>query len=448
MLPDAFLSQMQTLLGNETPDFAAALQLPPPVSVRLNFAKPTVSSINSNEAVPWCAAGRYLPTRPVFTLDPLFQAGAYYVQEASSMLVDFALRQAVDLLNPLRVLDLCAAPGGKTTLLAAALHPDSLLVCNEVIKSRVAILKENVQKWGLPNVHVSHHDPKDFADLAGFFDVILIDAPCSGEGLFRKDPAAANEWSLESVQLCAGRQKRILAAAAPLLKPNGTLIYCTCTYNDAENQENADFIAQNLGFEETELTIPDAWGVARRKRGYQCYPHRVRGEGFFLSVFQKKGGNELNTSVYAFRSMKALHHKDARLVKDWLREPDDYAFFIKPNQEIVAVLAGQVEDLKILDKALSAKGLGVEIGTIKGKDFIPSHALALSTMLHPDLPKVELSITESLQFLKKENLLLNAPNGWLLVTHQGLGLGWVKNLGNRVNNYLPKEWRIRMEIED
>jgi len=448
MLPDAFLSQMQALLGNEITDFRASLLLPPPVSVRLNPAKPTTSPMASGEAVPWCAAGRYLPMRPVFTLDPLFQAGAYYAQEAASMLVDFALRQAVDLSNPLRVLDLCAAPGGKTTLLAAALHPDSLLLCNEVIRSRVAILKENVQKWGLPNIHVSHHDPEDFADLAGFFDVILIDAPCSGEGLFRKDPAAANEWSPESVQLCAGRQKRILAAAAPLLKPNGTLIYCTCTYNDAENQENAAFIGQDLGFEETELTMPASWGLVRRKRGYQCYPHRVRGEGFFLSVFKNRRGTDLNTSVYAFRSMKALHHKDVRLVKDWLHDSADYAFFIKPNQEIVAVLACQVADLKILDKALSTKGLGVEIGTIKGKDFIPSHALALSTAVARDMPTIDLSASESLRFLKKENLLLDAPKGWLLVTHQGLGLGWVKNLGNRVNNYLPKEWRIRMEITD
>jgi 16S rRNA C967 or C1407 C5-methylase (RsmB/RsmF family)/NOL1/NOP2/fmu family ribosome biogenesis protein len=448
MLPSDFRVQMQAILGAEMSDFEVALQQVPPVSVRLNAAKNTETLNHWNDAVPWCSTGRYLPKRPIFTLDPLFQAGAYYVQEASSMLVEYALRETVDVENPLRVLDLCAAPGGKTTLLAAALHPQSLLLCNEVIKSRVGILKENVQKWGLPNVHVSHHDPEDFDKLTGFFDVILTDAPCSGEGLFRKDPAAANEWSAESVQLCAGRQRRILTAAAPLLKPNGVLIYCTCTYNATENQENGRFLTQELGFEELPLEIPEAWGVVRQSFGYQCYPHRVRGEGFFMGVFKKTSGDELRTSVYAFRSMKPLHHKDARLVQGWLQEPDLYELYIKPNQEIVAVLASQIEDLKILDKALSAKGLGVEIGVLKGQDFIPSHELALSTALAVQVPRVELTTEKALQFLRKEPIALDAPKGWLLVTHQGLGLGWLKNLGNRTNNYLPKEWRIRMEVED
>ncbi len=448
MISDAFRSQMQALLGNETPAFEAALQQVAPVSVRHNLAKSSGLFSEQTDAVLWCSTGRYLPTRPVFTLDPLFHAGAYYVQEASSMLIDYALRQVVNVAEPLRVLDLCAAPGGKSTLLAAALHPDSLLLCNEVIRSRVGILKENVQKWGLPNLHVSHHDPEDLATLVGFFDVILVDAPCSGEGLFRKDPAAMNEWSPESVLTCAGRQKRILTAAAPLLKPNGLLIYCTCTYNATENQENAAFLANELDFEEMPLNLPSEWGVARQAFGYQCYPHRVRGEGFFLSVFKKKNGlEEVRESVFAFRAMKALHHKDVRVVESWFENPADYDFFIKPNQEIVAVLASQADDLKILDKALSTKGLGFEIGTIKGKDFIPSHALALSTAIAAHLPRVELNANEALQFLKKENLLFDAPKGWLLVTHQGLGLGWAKNLGNRVNNYLPKEWRIRMSIE-
>ena len=450
MLPAAFSAQMQALLGKELPDFETALQQPPPVSVRLNSAKkPLVQSLDLSESVCWCSEGYYLPQRPVFTLDPLFHAGAYYVQEASSMLIEQAVRQTVNLNQPVRVLDLCAAPGGKSTLLANVLHPDSLLICNEIIRSRVNILKENLQKWGLPNVQVSHHDPQEFSALTGFFDLILVDAPCSGEGLFRKDAAAAGEWSPESVLLCAARQKRILAAVVPLLKPNGILIYCTCTYNQTENQANADFMVEQLQCQELPLELPNAWGVRQQRRGYQCYPHLVRGEGFFLSVFKKKGGVEFNSSVYAFRSMKELHHKDVRLVVDWLAEPDEFDFFMKPNQEIIAVLAAQTDDLKIIDRALSAKGLGLEMGVIKGKDFIPDHALALSVALAPAVQRVEVSAQTALQFLKKENVILaDAPKGWLLLTHQGLGLGWAKNLGNRVNNYLPKEWRIRMELPE
>jgi NOL1/NOP2/fmu family ribosome biogenesis protein/23S rRNA U2552 (ribose-2'-O)-methylase RlmE/FtsJ len=369
------------------------------------------------------------------------------VQEASSMLIEQALEQSVNLSKPLTVLDLCAAPGGKTTLLASLLSPDSLLLANEVIRSRVSVLKENLQKWGLPNCHVSNHDPEDFAQLEGFFDVILVDAPCSGEGLFRKDPAAINEWSPDSVQLCAGRQKRILEAAVPLLKHKGVLIYSTCTYNDVENQANADWLVQAMGLDEINLTIPDEWGVVTRSRGLQCYPHRLRGEGFFMGVFRKPVGEEYEEYVHGFRSLKPIHHKDAAKVPKWLRNPDDFSLFIKPNMEVVALLNSQISELKIVDRYLPAKGLGLTMGVLKGNDFVPDHALALSTALNDTVPRIELTENEALLFLKKESPQMEAPRGWLLATHRGLPLGWMKGLGNRINNYLPNEWRIRMQLE-
>lgn len=452
--PQSFIKTLSAQLGSEYDAFEAALQQAAPVSIRHNSAKVAASSFE--DPILWCNEGQYLQNRPVFTLDPLFHAGAYYVQEASSMLIGHALAQVADLTQPLRVLDLCAAPGGKTTLLASLLHPDSLLLANEVIKSRVSILKENIQKWGLPQVHVSNHDPQSLGGLDDFFDIIVIDAPCSGEGLFRKDPAAINEWSPDSVQMCAGRQKRILSAALPLLKSGGILVYCTCTYNDTENQENAQFVIETGEFEELKITLPTEWGVWAKTYGYQCYPHRVKGEGFFFSVFQKKEpvfdpeakyfakkGRD-----YRFRSFKALLPRETTEVKRWLARPDDFHFFIKPNDEIIAVLDSQLEDLKIIDNILFAKGLGLEMGVFKGKDFIPSHALALSVELAEELPRIELSESEALQFLKKENFPLEAPKGWLLATYQGLGLGWMKSLGNRFNNYLPKDWRIRMEIPE
>ncbi len=453
-LPESFTQQLKAQIGNEFADFEAALYQNPPISIRYN---PPKMQPKEGVSIEWCAEGRYLDQRPVFTLDPLFQAGAYYVQEASSMLIGHALQQVVDTSKPLRVLDLCAAPGGKTTLLTSILHPDSLILANEVIKSRVMILKENIQKWGYPNVHVSNHDPEDLERLEAFFDLILIDAPCSGEGLFRKDPAAVNEWSLGSVQVCAGRQKRILSAAMPLLKPSGVLMYCTCTYNDVENQESGQCIINSGQFAELKIEIPDFWGVAEKPIGYQCYPHRVKGEGFFFSVFQKKSGFETakrydtlpkKGKEEGFRSCKRLHVKQLPEVSRWLAKPNDFHFFVKPNGEIIAFLDSQLNDIRILDNTLSAKGLGLEMGEFKGNDFIPSHALALSTSLSTELPRLELPENEALLFLKKENLVLEAPKGWLLVTYQGLGLGWVKGLGNRINNYLPKDWRIRMEIPE
>jgi len=448
--PQPFIQELKAQLGDEYGDFEAALQQSPPVSIRYNSTK--FPNFPPEDTVKWCSEARYLSARPIFTLDPLFHAGAYYVQEASSMLIGEALAQTVDLSEPLRVLDLCAAPGGKTTLLASKLSSDSLLLANEVIRSRVMVLKENIQKWDFPNVHVSNHDPEDLGKLEGFFDVILVDAPCSGEGLFRKDPAAVDEWSPENVQICAGRQKRILSAAMPLLSAGGVLIYCTCTYNDTENQDSSAFVVDTRQFEEVKLQWPADWGIVAKKMGYQCYPHKVRGEGFFLAAFRKT--TQLDSFYYNMekggrpRSFRPLHKKQLNEISRWLQEPEEFSFYEKPNGEVIALLESQKNDLIVLDNLLFAKGLGLEMGSFKGTDFIPSHALALSTALASQLPRLELSESEALQFLKKENLLFDAPKGWLLVTHRGLGLGWVKGLGNRINNYLPKDWRIRMEIPE
>ncbi len=443
-LPPDFCKQMQVILGAEFIAFEASLQASSPISIRLNPAK---FQSEDNEQVAWCEQGRYLTTRPIFTLDPLFHAGAYYVQEASSMLVGYALSQVVDVSKPLNVLDLCAAPGGKTTHLLSVLHSESLVLANEVIKGRVNILKENLQKWGSSNIHVSNHDPDDFEALAGFFDVVLVDAPCSGEGLFRKQSSACAEWSIGAVEMCALRQQRILAAAANLVRHDGILLYSTCTYNATENQRNAEWLIDSFDFAPIKLPIPTEWGVVEQQHGYQCFPHKTKGEGFYLSVFKKKNTPIFAHKIFDFKSFKKLPHALLPQVKEWLREPEKFGFFIKPNQDVIAVLESQIDDLKILDKVLRAKGLGLEMGTMKGKDFVPSHSLALSTELATDRPSVELSRADALRFLKRENFVLEAPKGWLLIKYEGLGLGWIKNLGNRFNNYLPNEWRIRMEIE-
>lgn len=457
-LPDAFRDRMKAQLGAEYADFEAALEQTAPVSIRLNPKKPAtvgfLADRSAHELVPWCPEGIYLPLRPVFTLDPLFQAGAYYVQEASSMLLAEALRQSVKLHRPLNVLDLCAAPGGKSTLLASLLSPESVLVSNEVIRTRVPVLRENLEKWGYPNVLISNHDPEDFAALRGFFDVVVVDAPCSGEGLFRKEPEATQEWSADSVALCAARQQRILAAAAPLVEEGGFLLYSTCTYNETENLTNVAWLHEQ-GFESRRLHLPPDWGVVevseKTAYGYQCYPHRVQGEGFFISVLQKTkpGWFSMKNPPRAFKSMKPLRSRETAQLRAFFAEPDSFSYWEKPNAELIAVPRALEKNLQLLDSALRQKGFGIDVGTFKGSDLIPAHALALSTAVSSSLPGVELPKEDALRYFKKENVVLDTEvRGWVLARYEGLNLGWMKGVGNRVNNYLPKDWRIRMEIRE
>ncbi len=457
-LPEPFLQQLQADLGDEFPQFLQALEEKPPVSVRFNPFKYSPHKLSFESPIPWHTEGVYLSERPSFTLDPAFHAGAYYVQEASSMFIGEAIAQTFDtesLSKPLTALDLCAAPGGKSTLLASILSKNSLLVANEVIKNRVDILKENIHKWGIPNVVISNHDSEDFMDLEGFFDIVLVDAPCSGEGLFRKDEKAIGEWSPESVQACSARQKRILANAAKLLKSGGILLYSTCTYNNFENKNNTLFLAKSLGFQSIELEV-SRFNIVEKKwqidvqnpvYGYQFYPHKTRGEGFFLSVF-KNNAIEKSTLNIPKLSLTKLPKKQLEIASKWLKNADDFEFFIKGNEEIFIVLKENIPHIALIDKVLKRKSLGTVIGEIKGTDFIPSHELALSTAIADTIPFVDLDKTNALKFLKKEDIDIPefTQQGWTLARYEGLNLGWMKVLKNRINNYLPKDFRIRMEL--
>ncbi len=460
-LPSSFLQQRQTDLGNDMTAFLAALEEKPPVSIRLNpyknFSK--VENFEKNRKIPFYTVrrdsygegGYYLDERPVFTLDPAFHAGAYYVQEASSMFIAEALSQVIDLQQDITILDLCAAPGGKTTLLASVVSENSLLLANEVIKSRVEVLKENVVKWGYTNIYVSNHDSEDFTGLNGFFDVVLIDAPCSGEGLFRKDERAIAEWSPENVQTCAARQKRILSNAVKLLKPNGILLYSTCTYNDFENGYNVEWLLQNFDYQEVKLTLKPDWGILEKKYGYQFYPHKTEGEGFYCCVLKRKtetdGKREMPVATKPFAATK-LPKKQIDIVSNWLKQPDKFEFFIKPNGQIFIVLKKHLNYIALIDMVLKRKSTGLEIGEFKGQDFIPSHDLALSIEISPNTEGVSLTKNESLHYLKKENIELddNVPQGWVLAQYEGMNLGWMKVMKNRINNYLPKDFRIRMDL--
>ncbi len=445
-----FTATMRAQLGAEFAAFEAALATEPPVSIRLNLEK-RAYDVSGLARVPWHPEGYYLPERPVFTLDPVFHAGGYYVQEASSMILREVLSQLVSTNRPLRVLDLCAAPGGKSTLLASWMPAGSLLLANEVIRSRINPLQENLERWGNPHTFTSGYDPEGFAKLGGFFDVVLVDAPCSGEGLFRKDPEAVREWSPEHVQLCAARQRRILAAVVKLVAPGGTLLYSTCTYNETENDQNAAWLVGQQNLELLEVNLPADWGVVARNPGYQCYPHRLRGEGFYFAAFRQSRGLPFRGKTGRYMSkLSDLKKREEAVLADWVQEAEDIFFLQRPDGTVLFGPNELWNDLMLLDTALPQGVWLREAGEFKGKDFIPAHSLAVSTAVAAELPAVEIDREIALRFLKKENIELpgDAPKGWLLARHEGLNLGWMKNLGNRMNNYLPKEWRIRMDIRE
>ncbi|MEM6320425.1 MAG: RNA methyltransferase [Bacteroidota bacterium] len=458
-LPEDFLAQIKKDIPHEEEAFKTALQRTAPTSVRYNSEKVT-SPDTSLEAVVWNASGRYLPQRPIFTLDPAFHAGAYYVQEASSMFVGTALRQHTEPNQALTVLDLCAAPGGKSTLLLDTLNSDSLLVSNEVISSRYRILQENLRKWGSPNVAITNHDPKDFQDLEEFFDVILIDAPCSGEGLFRRDEKAIAEWSLNHVALCGARQQRIFRDALPLLKSDGLLIYCTCTYNSTENMDNVAWLTNQYSLQSLSVDVAERWSIAEKQEqncfGYQFYPHRVKGEGFFLSIFKKLAvntpsifvGKKFKKQRTNFRSLKRISREKLLALGNWVNNIFQFDFYETTSETVLALPKHLVPAFLQLDKALKRKQFGIPIGKFKRNNFIPSYHLALSTIIHPNLPTIEVNRKEALLFLKKEKMNIQpTQRGWLLVQYKGLNLGWIKVIPGRINNYLPKELRIRMDIE-
>lgn len=448
-LPEKFSVNLKNILGDTYGEFEKALQTESPVSIRLNPAKPLKPPFAFREPVPWTSQGYYLKSRPVFTLDPAFHAGAYYVQEASSMIIEHIVKNHAPAGSPLKVLDLCAAPGGKTTHLASLLSADDLLVANEVIKSRVGILKENLVKWGFPNVITVNQDPETFADLEGFFDIVLVDAPCSGEGMFRKTPDAVNEWSEENVMICSARQKRILSAAAMLVAPDGLLIYSTCTYNAPENQENAQWLTRTLDFEPVETDVPESWGIVQGNPGLQFFPHKIKGEGFYVAAFKNRSRDE--RYIKGKPNIPRLPRKQAEQLVPWIRPEvyEHFDYFLKNDGIVVAIKQSLLNETGSVFRALQKRSSGLELGHFKGNDFIPSHALALSGMVSENVQRIDLPERDALLYLKKETFELpEHKNGWALVTYQSLPLGWVKVIGDRVNNYLPVEWRIRMKLEE
>ncbi len=448
-LPPALLASLEGVPGYDADDFQKVHTDGGQVtSIRLNPAKVDVPPFDGATNIPWSSWGYYLPARPSFVFDPLLHAGVYYVQEASSMALEQAIRQTVDLSQPIRVLDLCGAPGGKSTLLLSLLSPDSLLVSNEVIRNRVNILEENLVKWGAPNTIITSNDPRDFQRLENYFDVIVVDAPCSGSGLFRREPDAIREWSVDNVQLCRGRQQRILADCWPALRKGGVLVYSTCSFSREEDEDILDWMMDNLDASSCRLDVDALWNIVETTGkkggyGYRFYPDRLKGEGFFIGCMQKNDGGDFVRP----RNKKAtpspkLSKKEEENVSGWVRA--DVPLFFFRHQEYIQVLPGNLaEDLSLLQAACYLKRAGVRMGKLAGDSLLPEHELALSTLISRDLPGVSLSKEEAVRYLRKEEILVDTGiRGWALAQYEGQNLGWMKVLANRINNYYPKEWRI------
>ena len=444
--PAVFEQRMRDHLGEEWENFSAAHEQQSPVSIRVNPKKDY--KIDYQNKIPWTTAGYYLDERPTFTLDPILHAGGYYVQEPSSMFIEQAVLQATNHQADLNVLDLCSAPGGKSTHLLSLISSKSLLVSNEVIRSRAPIVAENIQKWGNLNTVVTNNDPKDFQRLGAFFDVIVVDAPCSGEGLFRKDPDAISHWSPDNVVLCANRQRRILKDILPALKRDGILIYSTCTYNENENEEVLQWLRESDDVEFIRLTLDPRWGVTEITRnevyGYRLFPHRVKGEGFFLAIMRKLSGSDTHQ-----KSRKVFVPPDKKTLdqmQDWLTVPQETAFILR--QELVQALpANKIHEIELLANNLHLISSGTAIAAVKHNKLVPEHALALSIQLNAkNFNTIDLNIHDSLRFLRKDTIeVSNAKKGFALVRFNDLPIGWVNVLDNRINNLYPAQWRIRMQ---
>ena len=405
------------------------------------------SPLTTHERIPWTDYGFYLNQRPSFTFDPLFHAGCYYVQEASSMFLEQALKQTVDLSQPLKVLDLSAAPGGKSTHIQSLISKDSLLVSNEVIRSRANILKDNIIKWGRENVIVTHNDPGDFSRLENYFDVIVVDAPCSGSGLFRREPAAINEWSENNVALCSQRQQRILADVMPALKKEGVLIYSTCSYSKEEDEEIMDWLVRELPVVSCPLSVSPDWNIITSQGtlgtyGYRFWPDKVKGEGFFIACFKKtEGEEEVKVEVKVKNKAEMVTKKEMEAIGKWVKVQGHQ--LIKNENTVYAWPGSVTNDMNFILSALKVIYSGVRIGELMRDKLIPDHALAMSRLVADSAGRIELNYEQAIQYLQRKDLKIDTERkGWQLVNYDGHSLGWVNVLPNRINNYYPKELRI------
>lgn len=446
--PQQFIENIQSILADESAEFFEALDSQVATSIRFNPYK--LAERPEGEQVPWCRYGYMLSERPQFTLDPLFHSGMYYVQESSSMFVEHLLRSCFDSVEGLRVLDLCAAPGGKTTLYSTLVGMQGLVVANEVIRQRAMTLADNSRKWGLANIAVTNNDPTHFEGLEHFFDVVAVDAPCSGEGMFRKNPNAREEWSLENVNLCAQRQRRILSDIWGSLKPGGVLIYSTCTFNHTENEDNLRWLINEFECEAVDVDVDPSWNIVKGDvdgvNTFRFYPHRVKGEGFFATVVRKPEGR-VHTRVPKPRKQifYPLTKQELVAASKVVAQPDQMDF-LKVGDNVYGYYSTTFRDLRAVAESLTVIASGVVLGQFFGNKLKPDHSLAMFHDLNrEEFTQVDLDLDDALRYLRKQDIdPSDMAEGINLVCFESAPLGWIKRIGTRTNNLYPKELRILM----
>ncbi len=443
-LPAAFVERIKTQFGDQADRMIQSLNLPAESSVRINRNKPADLQLGFSGKVEWCDDGYFLKNRPVYTLDPLFHAGCYYPQESSSMFLSFTLKQIFGQNKKLTCLDFCAAPGGKSLIVSDFIGEEGKLISNEINRTRNSILREVITKWGCRNVAVTSSPASAFSSLKGFFDCVLIDAPCSGEGMFRKDHESRNEWSLAAVEVCAKSQREIIQELKDTVAPGGFLIYSTCTFSQKENEGSCKEIVSTGNFESVRLTeIPSA-GISEitgdRYFAYQFLPHRVRGEGFFISVFKRSN----NVERYSGKSQKIF--QEPTKIENYILKKFAMlnSSIIKDRNDQLWVGPFNTVELNLLSGKLYFTMPGVSVGRIIREELIPDHPMALSGF-ETEFGSVELDYDQAMSFLRGEAINSVAQIGWRCVTFRGHRLGWIKCMGGRSNNYYPKEYRIRIK---
>lgn len=447
MFPESFTERLKTQKYLDAGALVRALNEPSPPSIRINRAKWDRYPA-SGEPVPWCASGFYLEKRPSYKADPLFHAGCYYPQEASSMFIEEVYRQVKPASGKIRILDLCGAPGGKSTHLSALAGSDGWLIANDVIRTRADILYENITRWGSVNTMVTWNDPADFRHLAGFFDIILVDAPCSGEGMFR-DISAVSQWSEAHLVHCSARQKRILNDVWPALRTGGILVYSTCTFNPDENEHNMKWFSEKVKAGFVKLDISRFSMISEISYegtvGYAFYPDKAKGEGFFVSVLRKEEKNIPEKHGSAKFSLAKPARNDLNVLKEWITLDANLVF---RSGDGLFYMAPDPDEFIFLSRYLKIVKSGLKVCNIKGNSYIPSPELALSTAIRTDaFPAVEYDYDEAISYLRRDKISSEkAEPGWNIIKYKGVNLGFINHTGHRINNYFPVDWRIRNAV--
>lgn len=465
-LDGRFRNYLEEVIGSEKAAVAfSALCSPASVSVRYNPFKTSAEDRSGDAQVPWSPYGMFLDGRPLFTADPMFHAGAYYVQDSSAMFVGHVFRNVLSRYagregRPVRVLDLCAAPGGKTTDAAASLREvcgsSFVLVSNEVMKQRVSVLASNTAVWGDPCVVVTSDDPAAIGRLDGWFDIIIADVPCSGEGMFRKDISAVEQWSESNVKLCQGRQRRILADVWPALAEGGTLIYSTCTFNRCENDDNVRWMEDTLGagiLTHEEIcggSVPD--GIVMTEHGFSLVPGLVRGEGQYCSAVVRT-----DMQGDGIRHRQARQRQSVRgsgiQVRTVLRADDVFSIpvVLSSRGELLKAVPEEIAaEVKFIEDSLHVIMSGCAVGEMVKGHLVPDPDLALSCFFRRDMfQSVSLELPDALSFLQGNQIALpEYGTGYVTVCYGSHPMGFVKNIGNRCNNLYPKQRRIKMDLRN